>query len=293
MASKIMALLLSAALLLPAQTARGADVNADNYPRVDGSTANMPLMAALYGSTCGISADEAEAFVQASGGTGAVWRNMMHGGADLLLVYEAPENLKDEMRETGFLDELEITPIGRDGLVFIVNAQNPVDNLTSAQLAGIYSGAITDWFGVGGERGPIAAFQRNEESGSQTLFLGLLMKDTEPMEAPLEYRRGAMDELIDAVAAYDGSGGAIGFSVYYYVNLMYEKPNLKLLSVDGVAPSAESIGGGEYPLVNDFYAVIRKSEPADSPARILRDRLLSDDGRRLMLESNYVPISIR
>ena len=99
-----------------------------------------------------------------------------------------------------------------------------------------------------------------------------------------------MGALIDAVAAYDGSGGAIGFSVYYYANLMYEKPNLKLLSVDGVAPSAQSIGGGEYPLVNDFYSVIRKSEPADSPARLIRDWLLSGEGRRLMLEMNYVPV---
>ena len=95
---------------------------------------------------------------------------------------------------------------------------------------------------------------------------------------------------MEVVAAYDGSGGAVGFSVYYYANLMHENPNLKLLSVDGAAPSAESIGGGEYPLVNDFYAVIRKSEPEDSPARLLRDWILTDEGRRLMLDLNYVPV---
>ena len=268
-----------------------SDINAENYPRIDGSTANMPLMAALYSKICGVPLDDAETLVHVSGGTGAVWRNMMWGGADLLIVYEAPENIKEEMTETGLWDQLEITPIGRDGLVFLVSADNPVDSLTREQLVGIYSGAITDWSEVGGEPGPIAAFQRNLESGSQTLFLGLLMKDTTPMDAPTELRPGGMGGLMEAISEFDGSGGAIGFSVFYYADLMYEAPNLKILSVDGIAPTTESISNGRYPLVNDFYVVIRKSEPEGSPARILRDWLLTDEARQLMSDLNYVPIN--
>jgi len=264
-------------------------INADNFPRIDGSTANMPLIAAIYSRMLDISMDEAETLVQTSGGTGAVWRNMMWEGADMLIVYEAPEMIADEMRGMGILDALEITPIGRDGLVFLVNAQNPVDNLTREQLVGIFTGEITDWSEVGGQEGPIAAFQRNPESGSQTLLLALLMQGIEPMEPPMELRPGGMGALIDAVAAFDGAGGAIGFSVYYFANLMYENPNLKLLSVDGVAPSAQSIGDGSYPLVNEFFVVIRAAEPEDSPARILRDWLLTDEGRQLMLDAGYVP----
>lgn len=265
-------------------------ISAENYPRVDGSTANMPLLAKLYSEVCGVPLDQAETLVQVSGGTGAVWRNMMYEGADLLLVYEAPENIKVEMERMGFWEELEVSPVGRDGLVFLVNAQNPVNNLSREQLIEIYTGSITDWSDAGGSSGPIAAFQRNLESGSQTLFLGLLMKDAEPMEPPGELRPAGMGALIDAVAEYDGSGGAIGFSVFYYANLMYENPNLKLLSVDGVEPSAESIENGSYPLVNDFYVVIRKSEPANSPARLLRDWLLTDEGRQLLMDEHYVPI---
>ncbi|WP_101909024.1 PstS family phosphate ABC transporter substrate-binding protein [Marasmitruncus massiliensis] len=265
-------------------------ISAENYPRVDGSTANMPLMAKLYSEVCGVPLDQAETLVQVSGGTGAVWRNMMYEGADLLLVYEAPENIKVEMEGMGLWDEFEVSSLGRDGLVFLVNAQNPVNNLTREQLIGIYTGGITDWSEAGGDSVPIAAFQRNLESGSQTLFLRLLMKDVEPIDPPSELRPAGMGALIDAVAEYDGSGGAIGFSVFYYANLMYENPNLKLLSVDNVEPSAESIENGSYPLVNDFYVVIRKNEPANSPARLLRDWLLTDEGRQLLIDENYVPI---
>jgi phosphate transport system substrate-binding protein len=263
-------------------------VNAENYPRVDASTANMPLLAQMYSTICGVELEEAEAMVSVSGGTGAVWRNMMYEGADILLVYEAPENIKSEMADMGV--DFEIEPIGRDGLVFLVNKANPVENLTTGQLRDIYTGTTADWAQVGGESGPISPFQRNEESGSQTLFKKLLMDGMAPMDPPTELIPGSMAGLIEAVASFNGSGGAIGYSVYYYANLMYANPDLKLLSVDGVSPSTESIKSGEYPLVNDFYVVIRSSEPEGSPARLLRDWLLTDAGTDTLTAANYIPI---
>jgi phosphate transport system substrate-binding protein len=71
---------------------------------------------------------------------------------------------------------------------------------------------------------------------------------------------------------------------------MYEKPNLKLLAVDGIAPTSQSIGDGSYPLTNEFYAVIQKNAPQDSPARLIRDWLLTGEGKDFMRAANYVPI---
>ena len=273
------------------ETAEGAlpGVNAENYPLVDGSTANLPLLAEIYSQVCGVALEEAETMVSVSGGTGAVWRNLMNQGADLLVVYEAPEQIQKELEDPQYRDAFEITPFGLDGLVFLVNAQNPVDGLSRQQLIDIYTGTLTDWGEVGGTPGPIAAFQRNEESGSQTLFRKLLMQEVEPMEPPTELRPGMMGELIDAVAEYDGSGGAIGFSVYYYAQQMYTNPNLKLLAVDGVEPTASTIGDGSYPLVNAFYLVLPRDAPGDSPARLLRDWLLTDAGSALLGKAGYVP----
>lgn len=71
---------------------------------------------------------------------------------------------------------------------------------------------------------------------------------------------------------------------------MYQNPNLKLLSVDGVAPSPQSIGDRSYPLVNDFFVAIRTDEPEDSPARLLRDWLLTNTGRQTITDAGYVAI---
>lgn len=263
-------------------------VDAGNYPRVDGSTANMPLMARMYSAICGVSQEDGETAVEVTK-TGPSWRHLADGETDLLVVYEPSESVRAQLEEIG--TELEVSPLGRDGLVFLVNEGNQVENLTQEQLQDIYTGKITDWSGVGAPGGEITAFQRNEGSGSQTLFLKLLMKDQEPMQPPMGLVPGFMSDLIDGIAEYDGSGGAIGYSVFYYAKEMYANPDVRLISVDGVMPSAQTIGDGTYPLLNDFYVAIRADEPQDSPARLLRDWLLSDSGRDLMVEAGYVPVA--
>ncbi len=271
-------------------------IDAENYPYIDGSTANHPLLARIYQEICHVDRETAESFVDFDlGSTGSIWENILepekHGyesgkRPDLLIVYEAPEDVKEMYADV--MDHFEIEPLGRDGLVFLANAANPVESLTTEQLYGIYTDKIHNWSEVGGNDEAIVPFQRNEDSGSQTLFMKLLMKGEKPMDPPKELQVGTMGGLIDSVAAFDGSGSALGYSVYYYANLMYGNPNLKLLSVDGVAPSNKSIETGEYPLTNDFYVVIRADEPEDSPVRALRDWLLTDEGRALLEAENYV-----
>lgn len=263
-------------------------VTRENYPVIAGSTANQPLIAALYSRLLSIPIEEAETLVDPDGGgTGSVWRYFLSGdGVDLLIAYEPPEEIKTEY--SAELEEMEIDPIGRDALVFLVNSHNPVDSLTVEQLQKVYTGEITDWGELGSGSGPIQPFQRNSESGSQTLFLKLLMTDgLIPME-PLTDVVPTMGGLIDQVASYDGSGGALGYSVYYYADLMYSNPDLKLLKVDGVAPSGETIADKSYPLTNDFYLAIRADTPEDSPIRQVRDWLLSAEGKKLLEDNSYV-----
>ena len=126
------------------------------------------------------------------------------------------------------------------------------------------------------------AFQRSEDSGSQTLFQKLLIGDGELMEAPTELAPASMGGLVDSVAAYNNSANAIGFSVYYYVDQMYSQPGLRLLAVEGVAPANDTIASREYPLCKAGAA-------PDSPERRLYDWLSTDAGRACIEKAGYVP----
>lgn len=259
----------------------------EDYPVMDGSTANLPMMAEILAEVGNIPLEEAEELTKCSK-TSQAWENITNGNADILLVYEAAEETKAKVAASGV--ELEITPVGRDALVFINNENNPVESLTQQQLTDIYTGKITNWQEVGGENQDIIAYQRKETSGSQSLFIKLLMQGQQPMEAPQTLKPAEMDMLIDELARYNNEGNALGYSVFYYANYMYQQPGLRFLQVDGVAPSDETIADGSYPLLNEYYVVIRADEPADSPARQLRDWILSDEGKAALVKAGYIPV---
>ena len=260
----------------------------EEFPPLDGSTACIPLMAQMLADTTGMDLEEARSSIVVST-TAYAWQNfgLYDTTTRMLLVYEAPDYIKEELQEANV--QLEQKPVGVDALVFIVNEDNPVQALSQQQLRDIYAGKITNWKDVGGKDQQIVAFQRSEDSGSQTLFKKLLIQGGELMDPPTELAPAAMGELVDSIADYNNSANAIGFSVYYYIDQMYTKPGLRLLAVDDVAPSNETLADGSYPLCNDFYAVIHPDSAADSPERQLYDWLDTADGIACIRKAGYVP----
>ena len=258
----------------------------EDYPRVDGSTSMLPLSRALMMAATGISAQEAELRVSHSKTTLSFYA-LVSGEADLLLVARPAEEAFAYADEMGVV--MEMRPIGVDALVFLTGEENPVDSLTQQQAVGIYTGEITNWREVGGADAEIIAYQRNETAGSQVMMEEVVMQGEPMMDAPMEYRPAEMGELVDEVASYRNSASAIGYSVYYYVTEMYMREGVKLLAIDGVTPSNETIASGEYPYTQYNYAVIRADEPENSPARQLFDFLATPEGKALMAAQGYVP----
>ena len=259
----------------------------ENFPRLDGSTSTAPLGQAIAAVLLGESEDSVADLIDFSRTTES-YRQLMAGNRDLVIAAEPNAAVFDEMEAAGF--ELEMKPFATDALVFLVNADNPVDSLTTEQLRGIYTGEITNWSEVGGEDAEIIPFQRNAESGSQVLMEKLVMDGAEMLEAPEGYRITSMGFLIDAVRQFDASANALGYTVYYYANDMQMADGLKLLSIDGVAPEAETIRSGEYPFLNPYYVAMDAAEPEDSLTRVLFDWLLGPDGQKLVDMEGYVSV---
>lgn len=257
----------------------------ENFPRLDGSTSMVPLGQAVASVLLGESREEVSDLVQFNRTTQS-FRNLMNGDCDLLIVGEPNAAVYREMEEAGF--EADMAAIASDALIFVVNADNPVDNLTTEQLRQIYTGEITNWSEVGGNDALIMAFQRNEDAGSQALMRKLVMGDVPMAEAPTEFTIGSMGMLMEVVKSYDNSANAIGYSVYYYANDMEMAQGLKILSIDGVAPSAETIRSGAYPHLNAYYCVIPTDTAQDSPSRILYEWLMTEEGQRLLALEGYV-----
>lgn len=86
------------------------------------------------------------------------------------------------------------------------------------------------------------------------------------MEAPTELAPASMGGLVDSVAAYNNSANAIGFSVYYYIDQMYSQPGLRLLAVEGVEPSNDTIAAQEYPCATTSTPSSGPTPPPTAPS---------------------------
>lgn len=274
----------------PTQTAPEEEVfvfTRENLPRLDGSTSLVPMAQAVCSVLLGESREEVDDLVQFSKTTNS-FQNLIYGRADLLIVGEPNESVLAAKESAGF--QWEMAPFSMDAFVFVVNTDNPVNSITVEQARAIYTGEITNWQELGGEDQKIIPFQRNAEAGSQALMEKLVMQGTPMMEPPTDYVIGAMDWLMEAVRSYDGSPGAIGYSVYYYAEEMRMAQGLKLLAIDGVEPNADTIRSGEYPLCSPNYVIIPADAPEDAPNRILYNWILGEEGQRLADHEGYVPI---
>lgn len=257
----------------------------ENFPKINGSTAMVPLGQAIASVLLGETREEVADLTNFSRTTQS-YRELMAGRADLLISGAPPEGIYQEKADLGF--EWEIDTFAVDGLVFVVNEDNPVDSLTTQQIRKIYTGEIKNWKEVGGDDMEIVPFQRNEEAGSQTAMKKLVMGDLPLMEAPAEYISGAMGDLVKVVATYNDSAAAIGYTVYYYAHDMNMADGLKILAVDGVQPNTQTIRSHEYPFINDSYVVIAAGLADDAPAKILYNWIMSDEGQRLVAHEGYV-----
>lgn len=257
----------------------------ENLPRIDGAAALFPVYSAfvnaVYPDTTRLY-DGVFEYNNTPGGYAA----LAEKATDIFIGVYPSEEQKAYAEECN--TTFEYTPIGTEAFVFFVHKDNPIDNLTTEQIKQIYSGAITNWKQLGGKNEEIAAFQRNQGSGSQSM-LERFMGDTPIMEAPTELKNDLMVGIIEQVANYKSKSNSIGFSFRYYVEGIIQNPDIKMISVDGVAPTAENIKSGSYPIVTPIYAVTYKEQTNENVAKLL-DWILSDEGQSIIEETGYVGI---
>ena len=166
--------------------------------------------------------------------------------------------------------ELELTPIGREAFVFLVNKNNKVDNLSMQELKDIFTGKITNWSQVGGAYRPINVVQRNKGSGSQTALEKLIGEEIKPnFFGPL--------------------GGSIGFSFRFYVEELTKHGHIKMLKLNDVYPDREHVQDNSYPIVSNFFMVNRKGE-SNPNVQKFKNFVLSPIGQEIINETGYVSL---
>jgi phosphate transport system substrate-binding protein len=174
--------------------------------------------------------------------------------------------------------------IAREPIVFATGADVSVTNLNREQLAGIFSGRIVDWSELGDRAGPVRAFYRHDTADSLRIIRARL-----PEFARLEFGRNArllnLDrEVIEQLQRF---GWGVGWGSAGNVRAA---KGLRVLALDGVAPSAHGLRSGRYPL--DYEVVLIHSGTLTGTAAEFVAFATSLAGQAVVEAFGAVPVAV-
>jgi phosphate transport system substrate-binding protein len=174
---------------------------------------------------------------------------------------------------------LKPTIVAYDGIAIIVNANSPITALTKRQVEQIFAGDITDWSAVGGTPGTISIYTRNTSSGTYSDFKDLAMKKRD--YASSSQKMAGNEQIVSEVAKNPSGIGYVGLA---YIT----EPGIKVVPVDGAAPSKESVLAKKYPYARPtFYYT--NGEPSGEAAKFV-EFTLSDAGQKIVAQIGFVPL---
>ncbi len=267
-------------------------------PRIDGSTSSYPITEAFYWSLFD-NGSYHEAKPKAHSKTIESYKKLISGEADVILVPDANEEVTELAKNSGV--ELTYIPIADEALIFFTSVENPVNNLTTEQIKNIYlDNRYDNWKEIGGGDNALIPFCRNNDSGSHAQMEKFFLDGKEINEDIRRENTSVMMASIitDVINSDNKNPGsfALGYSMFYYFKtagmvLGVVGPDgndlLKLLSVDGIEPTQESISNRIYPLSTHYYAVIRADEKENSPARRFAEFLGSEAGAEIVEQAGF------
>jgi len=170
------------------------------------------------------------------------------------------------------------TAVAADGVAVVTHPGNTVSNLTKDQIAQIFTGAITNWNEVGGPDEEIVVIIREDGSGTRATFEEIVHKGVDPSDEALQKPSNGAAKTTVSQTPY-----SIG-----YIGLGYVDGSVKVISVDGVAPSETTISNGTYS-ISRFLFMITNGEP-DGLAKAFIEFILSTEGQDIVEQEGFIKL---
>jgi phosphate transport system substrate-binding protein len=172
-------------------------------------------------------------------------------------------------------------PVAWDALVVIVNKDNPVSNITFQQLQQVYRGEITSWKQLGGSDAPIDLYVRRGKLSGVGRTLRELVFHNFDQDFKAAYVMKSSGPLEKGIVKNANGIGVTGIS-------SAKRRDVKILQLDGHAPTYENIKTGNYVLYRPLYLVTRLGA-RNTPGRDFIRFAVSREGQEIIHRQGTVP----
>ena len=238
----------------PAEEAPAAE-ELSGTVNVNGSTSMADVIAAL---TEGFNEINPGVQINYTGsGSGAGIEGVLAGTCDLGLSSRA---LSEDEKGQGAVENI----VAKDGVAVVINPENTVTELSTEQIAAIYTGEITNWSEVGGPDAEIAVLGRDSASGTRSAFEEIL----------------GIEDACVYLNEYSSTGDVIGNvasnpNAIGYASLSAVDDSVVAVAVNGVTPTEATVADGSFAIQRPFVIVTVEGTELSAAAQAFLDYAMS------------------
>ncbi len=255
--------------LLAAVTLTGCGDTTEKTVSTDGSTSMEKVIGYLSEAYMADNKDVKVTYNPTGSGSGI--QAVQDGRCDIGL---SSRSLKDEEKT-----DLNETVVAIDGIAVIVNPANAINDMTIDEIAQIYTGEITNWSELGGSDAPIVCIGREAASGTRDGF--------ESVTGTADKCKYAQEltSTGDVIQTVSSNPNAVG-----YASLASVSDAVTTVSVEGVAPTNDTILNGSYKVQRNFVLVTPKSKELSDEAQAFFDFCMSSAADEYIIKAGAVPV---
>lgn len=269
----------------PVSNGKADDVPVEGgFFEITGSDSEVNVVQALVEAFADVNKETD--FSVTGGGSGVGIAAIINGTADIA---NSSRPMSDDEIAQAKANNVDPVPIvfAFDGVAAVVNAENPVTELTLEQLGKIYAGTITNWSEVGGENLPITLFGRQPTSGTFVFFRDLVVKGD---YSPNMNQMPGTSAIVEGVTQ---DKGGIGYAAIGYVKGTEGIAAVNIATSAGaeyISPlDDEKVFSGQYALTRPLFQYVN-----GKPTGALKEFFefeLSPAGQEIVVAQGFLPVT--
>lgn len=180
-------------------------------------------------------------------------------------------------------EQLIVYPLAKEPILILTHADNPVTNLTQEQVRAIFSGEIINWNEVGGPDRPIVVVTRLHCKKRPGHWKTILPDAKEFRQQRINVKSAAA--MVQRVSDFSGAIGHTG------ATWEFEADNkVKVVSIDGIRPTAENLANGRYPFYRQLSAITNR-HPSPDVVKLIKEAQTGPAFRQVAKKYELLPLN--
>ena len=180
-------------------------------------------------------------------------------------------------------EKLIVYPLAKEPVLILAHKNNPVNNLSSKQVRAIFRGDITNWTAVGGPDKPIVVVTRLHCKNRPGHWKTILPSHKEFRQERLNVKSASamVQRINDFQSAIGHTGATWKFK---------PEDNIKVISIDGLRPTAKNLANGSYPFYRQLSA-ITNLDPSPDVVKLIKEAQTGPAFRKVAKTYELLPLN--